>query len=154
MQQKDIIYRIMFEAMKKIMEEKLINRKTNAIPEPPKDLARQILNRIEIRERNIALSKIFILEIFVLCSLFGIWFLFLNVISELSSSGFFAFISLLFINYYSVIANFSDFFYSVIESIPAIDIAFLLFTIGFFIWSSKNLVEQFLKGSHKKQIFT
>jgi ABC-type proline/glycine betaine transport system permease subunit len=154
MQQKDIIDRIIFEAMKKMIEKKLINRKRNVIPEPPKDLTYQILNRIEVHERNIAFLRIFILGIFVLCSLFGIWLLSINVISELSSSGFFAFISLLFVNYNSVIANFSDFFYSVIESIPAIDIAFLLFTIVFFMWSSKNLMEQFLKGSRKKQIFT
>jgi|YelNatPaOPRAMG01_1025707.scaffolds.fasta_scaffold42264_3 hypothetical protein len=154
MQQKDIIDRIIFEVMKKMIEKKLISRKRNVIPEPPKDLTYQILNRIEVHERNIAFLKIFILGIFVLCSLFGIWLLSINVISELSSSGFFAFISLLFVNYNSVIANFSDFFYSLIESIPAIDIAFLLFTIVFFMWSSKNLIEQFLKGSRKKQIFT
>lgn len=140
--------------MTKIAKKNLIIKRKDIIPEPPDDLIYQIFNKIEIREKRIVFAKLFVLSLFILASLTGILFFSINIISELSYSGFFAFISLVFSNYHSVMANFSDFFYSVIESIPAMSIAFLFFTIGFLVWSSKSFIKEFLKNTSKKQIFT
>lgn len=140
--------------MKKTGKENSIIKFKKTIPEPPDDLIYQIFNKIELREKRIVFIKLFILGLFILTSLFGILFFSINIISELSYSGFFSFISLLFLNYHSIMANFSDFFYSVIESIPAMSISFLFFTIGFFVWSSKSFMKEFLKNTSKKQIFT
>ncbi len=104
-------------------------------PEPPANLVRKIIARIERRERYLFRAKLAGFTACVMGSLAVTDFGFMNAATELSHSGFFSFTSLLFSDFSSAIANFPDFFLSIMESIPAIPISLFLGGIVFLLWS-------------------
>ena len=111
-------------------------------PEPPAGLTEKILLRIGRSER-----RMLGLRIAVSASVFGVSIGmavagYLNLIANLSQSGFFQIASLVFSDFSSITANFPDFMLSVTESFPAFTTALLLSGVMFAIWSLAALIDE------------
>jgi hypothetical protein len=119
-------------------------------PEPPTGLAQKIMTRIE---RRFLFVKMACFGACTVTSLSLVGFGFVSAATELSHSGFFSFVSLIFSDFSSAIANFPDFIFSITESIPAIPIALLFGGIVFFLWSAARFMRGFsTKHAHQLSI--
>lgn len=120
-------------------------------PNPRPDLVQRIISRIERREKRIFFAKLAGFGVCVAGSLALVGFVFTDVASELSSSGFFSLSSLIFSDFSSAIANFPDFIFSLMESIPAIPISLLFGGIVFFLWSVAGFTTELSMKAHTHQ---
>jgi hypothetical protein len=122
-----------------------------AVPEPPVGLAQKIISLIERRERRFLFAKAAGFGACIIGSLSLAGFGFVDAAMELSRSGFFSFASLVFSDFSSAIANFPDFIFSMLESIPAIPIALLFGGIVFFFWSTARFTRELSIRIHARQ---
>jgi hypothetical protein len=111
-------------------------------PEAPAGLTEKILMRIKRRER-----KILGVRIAVSASVFGVSAVaavegYINLMANLSQSGFFQIFSLVFSDFRTVTANLPDFVLSITESLPVFTTALLLSGVMFAIWSMAALVDE------------
>ncbi len=120
-------------------------------PEPSIDLANKIINRIKRRERYILRAKIASFSTGIIGSIMITYFGLVNTVTELSRSGLFSFLSLLFSDFSSAIANFPNFILSIMESIPAIQISLFLGGIVFFLWSIAAFSKEITAKVHSHQ---
>jgi hypothetical protein len=111
-------------------------------PEPPTGLTEKILLRISRRERRVLGVKIAASAVLFGVSASVAIIGFLNLVQDLSQSGFFQIGSLVFSDFSTVMANFPDFAFSIVESFPAFTAAILLSGVLFAIWSMANLVDE------------
>ena len=131
-----------------------IHKKTTSIfdaPDPRPELAQKIINRIELREKRIFFAKLAGFGVCVAGSLALVGFVFTDVASELSTSGFFSLSSLIFSDFSSAVANFPDLIFSIMESIPAIPISLLFGGIVFFLWSVAGFTAELSIKTHTHQ---
>jgi hypothetical protein len=113
-------------------------------PEAPAGLTEKVLSRISKRERKILGTKIAISACVFGVSAGVAIAGYLDLVTSLSRSGFFQLISLMFSDFSSVVANFPDFAFSVMESFPVFTIVFLLSGLLFAIWSMAALIDEAL----------
>jgi hypothetical protein len=111
-------------------------------PEPPVDLAKNILIGIEQRERRILMAKMAASAVVFCASLWTIAVGYLSLADGLTKSGFFSLFSLLFSDFSSITANLPDFAFSMIESFPLFSAAIVLGGIGFAIWSFALFIDE------------
>jgi len=121
------------------------------MPEPQAGLVQKIIHRIERRERRLLFAKVAGFGACIIGSLSLAGFGFMDAATELSRSGFFSFISLVFSDFSSTIANFPDFIFSITESLPAIPIALLFGGIVFFMWAAARFTREISTGTHAHQ---
>ena len=99
---------------------------TLTAPEPPAGLTEKILSRISRRERKILGAKIAVSACVFGVSVGVAMAGYINLMASLSQSGFFQIFSLMFSDFSSMMANFPDFAFSVMESFPIFTMALLL----------------------------
>lgn len=121
-------------------------------PEPPAGLAKRILANIERRERRMLGVKIAAFATAFTGSLFVVVASYLDLVSQLSRSGFFQFFALIFSDFTATIANFPDFAFSLAESFPVLSAAVVLGGIAFAVWSLAGLVDETSIMMHRKAI--
>jgi hypothetical protein len=111
-------------------------------PEPPAGLTEKILMRISTRERRTLGVKIGISACVFGVSVGMAVAGYVNLVANLSQSGFFQIASLAFSDFSSMAANFPDFALSVMESFPVFTAALLLSGVLFAIWSMAALIDE------------
>lgn len=120
-------------------------------PEPPAGLIQKILLRIERRERNILIAKI-AASACVFGASVGIAIAgYVNLMASLSQSGFFQILSLMFSDFSSMVANFPDFAFSIMESFPIFTTALVLAAVMFAIWSMAALIDEASLFKNRRQ---
>jgi len=111
-------------------------------PEPPVGLTERILRRIGRRERRIVGMKIAAsacaFGVSVGIAVAG----YINLVSSLTHSGFFAISSLMLSDFSAMAANFPDFAFSIMETFPVFTVALLLSGVLFAIWSMAALIDE------------
>jgi hypothetical protein len=111
-------------------------------PEPPAGLTEKILLRISRHERRMLGMKIAVsacaFGVSVGVAIAG----YVNLVASLSQSGFFQISSLMFSDFSSMIANFPDFAFSVMETFPIFTTALLLCGVLFAVWSMAALIDE------------
>ena len=110
------------------------------IPEPPTGLDHQIMRRINRYERRVLVAKLSGFGVLFVSSVAALTIGYFNLMSALTQSGFFEFISLFFSDFGAAVANFQDFAFSVIESFPVFSAAFLVGGVIAVVWSATHLV--------------
>lgn len=116
------------------------------------ELKQSILARVDKIERRVVFIKTTLFGATLLGSLSLIVFGVNAVIADASHSGFFAFSSLLFSDFSSIFANFSDYVLSMIESFPVFSSAILFAGIFFAIWSAARFINE-LAIMKKRKLF-
>jgi hypothetical protein len=111
-------------------------------PEPPAGLTEKIILRISKRERRILGMKIAISASVFGASVGVVVGGCMSLIASLSQSGFFQIGSLIFSDFSSITANFSDFALSMVESFPIFTTAILLGGVMVAIWSMAALIDE------------
>ncbi|MBI4991682.1 MAG: hypothetical protein HZB99_00490 [Candidatus Harrisonbacteria bacterium] len=111
-------------------------------PEPPEGLFDKIIARIREEEQLLFVKRRLILfSIAVVVSATA----FIPAINafqqEFAQSGFSQFLSLIFSDLGSVMANWQDFGLAILESLPAVSIITFLATTLIFLWSLKHLAQ-------------
>jgi uncharacterized membrane protein len=106
------------------------------------DLTKKILLRIEEREHQVLTAKVAAFAVLLAASVFIVVFGVLDVVNAGTRSGFFAFAGLFFSDFSMVMANFSDFAFSLIESFPIFSTILLLSGVLFAMWSFARLIEE------------
>ncbi len=112
-------------------------------PEPPANLARAILLRIERREQRILAMKLALTVVVFGASLAVIWTGFGDFRTGLNEDGFLTLGSLLFSDFSLIISNLPEFALSMIEAFPVFSAAAMLGGIGFAIWSIAAMFDEF-----------
>jgi hypothetical protein len=125
--------------MKHNYEELFLTLKT---PEPPVGLTEKVLLRIGRRERRILGIKIAVSACVFGVSVGTAVTGYINLVANLSQSGFFQIISLTFSDFSAMAANFPDFALSITESFPVFTAALLLGGVMFAIWSMAALIDE------------
>lgn len=120
------------------MDKKILH----AVPEPPAGLAERILFRIARERRRRFLTKAWILAAAFAGSVSLAIYGSVSAVADASRSGFLVFSSLLFTDFSSTIASFSDFLLSVAESFPVFSAIILLSGLLFAIWSAATFVDE------------
>jgi len=111
-------------------------------PEPPTGLTEKILLRISRHERRMLGAKI-AASACVFGASIGVAIAgYVNMVASLSQSGFFQISSLMFSDFSSMIANFPDFAFSVMETFPIFTTALLLCGVLFAVWSMAALIDE------------
>ena len=111
-------------------------------PEPPAGLTQKILLRINRHERRVLGAKI-AASACVFGASVGVAIAgYVNLVANLSRSGFFQISSLMFSDFSSMIANFPDFAFSVMETFPIFTTALLLSGVLFAVWSLAALIDE------------
>jgi hypothetical protein len=114
------------------------------------DLKKKIILRIDRVERRRLMAKAAGFAAACGASLTFATFAYFEVMAEASRSGLWSFVSLLFSDFSSAIANFSDFALSIVESFPIFSTALLLCGIFFAIWSAARFANEIaLLRGHK-----
>ena len=114
--------------------------------EPPVGLFNKIMARIHEEERLLSIKRRLILFSIPVIISAGAFIPVINAFqAEFAQSGFSHFLSLMFSDFGSVIANWQDFGLTILESLPAMSIISLLTTALVFLWSTKHLA-QAIKG--------
>lgn len=111
-------------------------------PEPPAGLTEMVLLRIARRERRILGIKIAVSAVTFAASVGIIIIGYIDLIANLSRSGFFDIASLMFSDFSSMMTNFPDFALSMIESFPVFTAALLLSGVMFAVWSMAALIDE------------
>ena len=112
------------------------------VPEPPDGLTEKILLRISEHERRVLAIKIAVSACVFGASVGVAVEGYINMVANLSHSGFFQLSSLMFSNFSSMAANFPDFALSITESFPVFTAALLLSGVMFAIWSMAALIDE------------
>ena len=112
-----------------------------AIPEPPADLNRKIMQRIERYERRMLIVKATGFGLLFLGSVAFLVAAYFNLTAAFAQSGFFNFASLFFSDFSVAMANFQDFAFSMVESFPVFSAAFLVAGVIAAIWSAAHFLE-------------
>ncbi len=108
----------------------------------PKDLQKQILSRIEREERRTLAWKAAGCAAGLVLSVALVFASYVELMTEASRSGLFSFLSLMVSDFSIVVANFSDFIFSILESFPVFSAALLLSGIFFGIWSAAQFLNE------------
>jgi uncharacterized membrane protein len=111
-------------------------------PEPPAGLTEKILSRISRHERNLLGIKIAVSACVFGVSVGVAVAGYINLVASLSRSGFFQIFSLMFSDFSSMVANFPDFAFSILESFPIFTTALLLAGMMFAVWSMAALIDE------------
>lgn len=108
--------------------------------EPPANLAQKILSRVdaEISRRRAIWHSILLTAVSAISAVAAV-FAWQTAGSELVSSGFTEFASLVFSDASTLAANWSSFLYAAAESFPVASVAALLASVGMFLASSRHL---------------
>ena len=121
-------------------------------PEPPAGLLNKIMARIREEELLLSIRKRLILFSSVVLMSAGAFIPVINAFqAEFAQSGFSQFLSLIFSDFGSVMANWQDFGLTILESLPAMSLIALLTTALVFLWSSKHLAEALKSFSFSRQ---
>ena len=110
---------------------------------PSDQLRGRVLNRITQYEQKKLRLKIAGFSILVIGSLGTVAFGTIATLGDAAQSGFFQFASLLFYNFPSAVASFSDVALSLVESFPVFSAALLLGGVFAVIWSVARLLNEF-----------
>lgn len=108
---------------------------------PPDDLLGKIMARIKRKERLLVLRNVIFFSMGALISLVAFFPAFGAFRAELSRSGLLQYLSLIFSDTGTVMAYWSDFSLSVLESLPILTMAAFLATILVFLESLKFLLK-------------
>jgi hypothetical protein len=111
-------------------------------PEPPAGLTEKVLLRISRHERRMLGAKIAVsacvFGVSVGIAVAG----YVNLVANLSQSGFFQLFALMFSDFSSMAANLPDFAFSVMETFPIFTSALVLSGVLFAIWSMAALIDE------------
>lgn len=119
-------------------------------PRPPAGLTEKILLRISRHERRMLGAKI-AASACVFGASVGVAIAgYINLVAALSQSGFFQLSSLMFSDFSSMIANFPDFAFSVMETFPIFTTALLLSGVLFAVWSMAALIDGAALFRHRR----
>ncbi len=121
------------------MEDGIFNE---IIPEPPAELVKNILLRIEREEHRRLAMNTAAFGAVLLGSLVLAGYGWMAAAGEASRSGLLSFISLFLSDFSVATANLSDFMLSVVESFPVFPVALFLSGIFFAIWSAARFVRE------------
>lgn len=111
-------------------------------PEPPAGLFNKIMNRIHEEERLMSIKKrLFLFSTTILLSA-GAFIPIVNAFQdEFASSGFYHYFSLMFSDLGLIAANWQDFGFAILESLPVTSISAFLLALLVFLWSLKHLAQ-------------
>jgi hypothetical protein len=112
---------------------------------PRKDLKKKILVRIQREERRRLILKAVGFGTMLAGSISLVAFSYFELMAEATRSGLLSFVSLPFSDLSAVLANFSDFMLSVIESFPVFSMALLLCGVFFAVWSAARFANEVLR---------
>lgn len=110
--------------------------------EPPKDLSIRLMLRYQQEQKTKILMRKLHLSLFSLVTVASAVFLVPTIkafLASVSESGFLYFFSLLFSDFKIMVANWQVFGLSLLESLPVLNLAILLFVIFIFLGSLKFL---------------
>lgn len=110
--------------------------------EPPQFLLGDILAQIEFRKRKAARLRLALFGSFVLASLIALFPAIQYFIAEISQSGFYQYLSLLFSDWNLAIAYWNDLLMSLAEALPVLAIASVLSAIFVFLSSLRLAINQ------------
>ncbi|HEY5220805.1 MAG TPA: hypothetical protein VIJ29_01475 [Candidatus Paceibacterota bacterium] len=111
-------------------------------PTPPAGLTEKILLRISRHERRVLIGKITVSACVFGASVGVAIAGYVNLMANLTQSGFFQISSLVFSDFSSMAANFPDFAFSVMETFPIFTTALLLSGVLLAIWSLAALIDE------------
>jgi len=111
----------------------------NSFIEPPNGLLEKILNRIHKEQRFLVFKKIVIFSITFVVSVAGFMPAARMLVSDFNQSGFMSFFSLLFSDFSIVLSSWQSFSMILLETLPALSIALLLFILFVFFQSIRHL---------------
>ncbi|MBI3335429.1 MAG: hypothetical protein HY001_02930 [Candidatus Portnoybacteria bacterium] len=122
-------------------------------PEPPAEFFAKIMARIHEEERPLSIKRrLFLFSTTVLISA-GALIPIVNAFqSEFAQSGLFQFLSLLFYDLRSVVANWQDFGSAILESLPATTLMAFMITMLVLLWSLKHLAQAIKIVFHSPQL--
>ena len=107
--------------------------------EPPAGLRERILTRIAVAKRRVARIRLALFLLVAMVSLFLLILALSVAQNALKTTGFPQYFSLLFSDGALVLAYWKEFAYSLAESIPALESAFVLSALLVFLWSLRVL---------------
>jgi len=116
--------------------------------EPPKGLLEKILKRIHKEERLLVLRRIIVFSVMLTGSLIGFVPSLKMLLSDLGSSGFANFLSLIFSDFPSIATYWQSFIMILLETLPAVSLALFLAVVLLFLQSIKSLSKniEIIKG--------
>lgn len=116
---------------------------------PPADLLGRVVARLAREKRINSFRRLLFFSFSSAVSLAGIILLFRSVASSLLESGFWRFFSLLFSDFSVVMANWQNFFGSLLESLPIINLILVLALLAVFLESMKLMTKNIKTWSLK-----
>lgn len=126
----------------------------NTFINPPDGLLEKIMYRIHVEERVLALRKIIIFSIIFIASIISIIPAYTTLLSDLSSTGFLNFFSLIFSDFSSITSYWKSFSMILLETIPALSLAIFLAIFITFLQSIISLTKNAKIIIHTKQYAT
>lgn len=121
--------------------------------EPPEQLRRNILARIELKQRQVARTKLALWGGLSLASFILIIPASLYVISEFSRSGFYQYFSLLFSDGGLALIYWKEFSLSLAESVPVLAVTVILLALLVFLESTLLAIKNIKSARAKKLIY-
>jgi len=109
--------------------------------QPPKGLLKRILKRIHKEERLLAFRKVIIFSIMLTGSLVGFVPSLKMLLSDLGSSGFDSFFSLIVSDFSAVVTYWQSFTMILLETLPALSLALFLAVLLILLQSIKSLTK-------------
>jgi len=109
--------------------------------QPPKGLLKRILKRIHKEERLLAFRKVIIFSIMLTGSLVGFVPSLKMLLSDLGSSGFDSFFSLILSDFSAVVTYWQSFTMILLETLPALSLALFLAVLLILLQSIKSLTK-------------
>ena len=110
--------------------------------QPPKGLLKRILKRIHKEERLLAFRKVIIFSIMLTGSLVGFVPSLKMLLSDLGSSGFDSFFSLILSDFSAVVTYWQSFTMILLETLPALSLALFLAVLLILLQSIKSLTKK------------
>jgi ABC-type spermidine/putrescine transport system permease subunit I len=108
--------------------------------EPREGLLQKIIERVHYEQRVLAVrNKIIIFSLIMVLSTALLIFVSESLVSDFASSGFEQFFSLLFSDFSAVLPYWQSFIFALLESLPAVSLAFFLALLLLFLQSLKSL---------------
>lgn len=130
------------------MEENLKNSLKKAGYLPETDLANKIWHNIVVRDRRIAYLKLASFSFVGVASLVGLVPMFKILINDFTQSGFYEYLSLAFSSGGLFFSYWKEFTLSLLESLPAMGIVFLLTLVFIFFLSLHYVIKQIINNNH------
>lgn len=128
------------------MRENLKNLLQKAKYENNSNLAENVWNKLIIRNKKIARIKLTIYTSIELISVTGLIKATQKLLTDLSGSGFYEYLSILFSNGTSIFSYWKELTYSLLESLPASGITMSLGLVFIMIIGFKFIINQIIKG--------